>query len=139
VRMRELNGREQRQLDAASIAPAGFVYPEQYERALAEEPLPEIMPWVWLTEYRDQLGRWAEIVSDQFPNRRLVPFAKHDATDDVFCFPADDQSGNPPVQIIHTFTKPGWEFRGEFPSFDEWWDEMTAHRAEWLEEQDDDA
>lgn len=136
---RERTTLEQRQLDVQLVTPAGFQYPDRYLRAVSREPLDDIEPWMWLSFYRDQLDGWREIVSDQFPERTLVPFAKHQDTDDVFCFDGTDHTGDPPVLIIHTFTTPGWEYRGEWASFDDWWAEMEAQHADWLaEEQDED-
>lgn len=127
---------ERRQLDALAVRPDGFRYPERFQRVLAEQPLPEIEPFMWLSLYDDQTHGWADIVATQFPERTLVPFAKHEDTDDVFCFEGTDHSGNPPVHIIHTFTTPGWEYRGTWSSSDLWWEEMEEHHAAWLAEQE---
>ncbi|PCN46426.1 hypothetical protein Csp2054_17335 [Curtobacterium sp. 'Ferrero'] len=136
MRQRQTTGVERRQLDALAITPEGFRYPERFQQALAQQPLPEITPFMWLSEYEDQATNWAEIVATQFPARTLVPFAKHEDTDDVFCFEATDHSGNPPVHIIHTFTTPGWEYRGTWSTFDVWWEEMEEQHAAWLAEQE---
>lgn len=139
MRERSLTSIESRQLDARVIAPEGFLYPERFQRVLAQQPLPEIDPFMWTSEYREQTLNWAGIVAKQFPERSLVPFAKHGDTDDVFCFEGTDHTGDPPVLIIHTFTTPGWEYRGQWASFDDWWAEMEAQHADWLaEEQDED-
>ncbi|MBT2501875.1 hypothetical protein [Curtobacterium sp. ISL-83] len=127
---------EERQLEALQVRPEGFVYPERFQRVLAQQPLPLIDPFMWTSEHHEQGRNWADIVAAQFPERSLVPFAKHQDTDDVFCFEGTDHSGDPPVLIIHTFTTPGWEYRGQWASFDVWWEEMEAQHAEWLSEQE---
>lgn len=93
---------------------------------------------MWISEYENQTKNWVDIVGEQYPTRSLVPFAKHQDTDDVFCFNGDDRSGDPPVLIIHTFASPGTEYRGQWTSFDVWWEEMEEHRAAWLAEQEED-
>lgn len=131
MRERRLTTVEERQVEARLIAPEGFQYPERFQRVLAQDPLPEIDPFMWTSEYENQTTDWVDIVGKQYPTRSLVPFAKHQDTDDVFCFDGGDHSGNPPVLIIHTFASPGTEYRGQWTSFDVWWEEMEEHRAAW--------
>ena len=138
VREHRLTTVEERQVEARLIAPEGFQYPERFQRALAQHPLPDIDPFMWTSEYENQTTDWVDIVGKQCPTRSLVPFAKHQDTDDVFCFNGGDRSGNPPVLIIHTFASPGTEYRGQWTSFDVWWEEMEEHRAAWLAEQEED-
>lgn len=127
---------EERLLAVRSVQTPGFRYPERYFTTMTDDRLPEISPFRWLSEYDGDLEFWSETVATQFPARTLVPFAKHDDSDDVFCFEGTDLSGDPPVHIIHTFTTPGWEYRGSWSSFDVWWEEMEEQHAAWLAEQE---
>lgn len=117
------------------IQPGFFLFLNRFLHLVAADDLPAVEPWSWLVKYEDDLYSWAEIVAKQCPSRSLVPFAKHQDTDDVFCFDGDDRTGNPPVLIIHTFASPGTEYRGQWTSFDVWWEEMEEHRAAWLVDQ----
>jgi hypothetical protein len=72
----------------------GFRLPDAYLR-LVESGLPDIEPWWWLEEYPDSAKYWAKTLSEQYPSRSLVPFAKDGGSDDVFCFDGEDLSGNP--------------------------------------------
>ncbi len=134
MRERFLTSADERLIDALQSAPEGFVYPDRFRAELGRTTLAEIDPFMWTSEYRGQTAAWSDIVAEQFPARTLVPFAKHQDTDDVFCFDGGDRSGNPPVLVIHTFASPGTEYRGQWTSFDAWWEEMLEHRAAWLAE-----
>lgn len=121
--------------DAEQYAPQGFRYPERLLATLAMTELPVIDPWMWTSDHHGQSKFWAEIVAKQFPDRVLVPFAKHGGSDDVFCFDGGDHGGDPAVLVIHTFTQSGWEDRRHWPSFDAWWEEMEQQHADWLAEE----
>ena len=127
---------DDRLLAVRSVQTPGFRYPERYFTTMTDDRLPEASPFRWLAEYDGDLEFWSETVATQFPAHILVPFAKHEDTDDVFCFEGTDHSGNPPVHIIHTFATPGWEYRGTWSSFDLWWEEMEEQHAAWLAEQE---
>lgn len=129
---------DERLIAIRQVQPDLFVYPERFFLVVASDQLPDITPWSWLCKYEDDLYFWAETVANQYPTRTLVPFAKHQDTDDVFCFDGGDHSGDPPVLIIHTFASPGMEYRGQWASFGVWWEEMEEHRAAWLAEQEED-
>ena len=76
--------------------------------------------WWWMFQNKDLAIYWNDTLRDQFPKRKLVPFAKHGASDDIACFDGADISGNPKVLIIHAFCEPGWELRGEASNLSEW-------------------
>jgi len=133
---RERTSLDERQMEALQGLPPGFRYPDRFVEILSQEPLVDIEPWMWLFYYRDQFRAWQGILREQFPTRTSVPFAKHGDTDDVFCFDGDSRDGAPAVLQIHTFTTPGWEYRGQWASFDDWWAEMEAQHADWLAEQE---
>jgi len=117
-----------------SSAPEGFIFPLSYLDA-AEE-LDDIDPLFWLLEMKDALPHWTDILRRQFPDRVLVPFAKDGDSDDVYCFDGNDRSGNPPVLLIHSFTDPEWEYRGEWNDFDSWHRRAKEYHAQWLEDPD---
>jgi hypothetical protein len=117
-------------------APNGFVFPAPYLEIVLSE-LADLDPLFWLLERSGSVERWTEILKEQFPERRLVPFAKDGDSDDVYCFDGDDPSGNPAVLRIHSFTKAGWEYRGEWDTFDSWHARARDYHAEWLADPDD--
>jgi hypothetical protein len=112
---------------------AGFRFPTSY-LALIKVGLPNIEPWGWLGEYKNSSVFWADTLRNQFPERRLVPFAKDGGSDDVACFDRTDDSGDPKVLLIHGFCSPGWEFRGEWENFEMWLKEIEQISAEFRSE-----
>ena len=63
---------------------------------------------------------WLEEISNQYPSRKLVPFAKINYSDDIACFDASVNSNDPIVHYVHSYASPGWEDRGSVKNFDEW-------------------
>ena len=117
----------------AEACPAGFVPPMQFVETMVAG-FPDIDPWMWLPELSRSMPFWSKTLRTQFPYRVLVPFAKDQASDDVFCFDGNDASGDPAVLMIHTFTTPGWEYRGEWTSFGDWSLDAQDTHAGWLRE-----
>ena len=114
-------------------APTGFTFPASYVGMAAIDELPDIAPMFWMFNLEvDGIADWTEILAEQFPERVLVPFAKYGSTDDVYCFDGRDLSGNPAVFLIHSFTDPGWEYRGEWFHFDSWLSGAVVHHKAWL-------
>lgn len=111
--------------------PAGFQFPASYRAMLSEPELPDLDPWWFLANDRRLATFWINTLRGQYPDRRLVPFAKHGGSDDVACFDLTDTTGNPKVVYIHAYASPGWEFRGELGSFDEWLEKTRAESAEY--------
>jgi hypothetical protein len=99
--------------DAASKFP-GFTYPAGLEKVvdlgLTDLDLWFIMDATFAERYCSALG-------ERYPERKLVPFAKRGDNDDVACFELDKPGK---VEIIHDFADPGWEQRGEYPDFWDW-------------------
>ncbi len=56
-------------------------------------------------------------LKDRFPARNLIPFAKRKDCDDVACFELEKLGK---IDIIHDFCDSGWEQRGEYDSFWDW-------------------
>lgn len=117
------------------VCPTGFELPEAFTRLLHDESLTDIYPWRWLFPYRGDMRWWAQTIKEQYPSRTLVPFAKHDLTDDVFCFDGADTTGNPRVYIVHTFAAAGWEDRGYWDDFDLFMEVAAEEHADWLRQE----
>ncbi len=101
--------------------PQGFRFPQKYLEAASEGAggLPD--PWWFLGEPQDDtLEFWLRTLRKQYPTRALIPFAKYGPYDDIACFDFSDLSGDPKVNIVHSFASPGWEDRGSFASYEEW-------------------
>ncbi|QAY59807.1 SMI1/KNR4 family protein [Microbacterium protaetiae] len=118
-----------------AVMPSGFRAPARFLVLLREPALVDIYPWRWLYPYRGHEGSWSKTIRAQYPSRALVPFAKHDLNDDVFCFDGTDTTGNPRVYIVHTFASPGWEDRGYWDDFDVFMEAAEEEHAEWLREE----
>jgi hypothetical protein len=104
---------EDRLLPADEL-PDGFEYPEEFLR-IVERGLLYFEPW-WVIE-GDQLRVRAQGMAERYPDRRLVPFARREDSDDVACF---EQGKGQRVQLVHDFASPGYEQRGELDSVGDW-------------------
>ena len=101
--------------------PSGFEYPHSFIEFIKREPLPNLKPWSFLHKQREGISEaWLKTIQQQYPSRKLVPFARIDNTDDVVCFDASVPSSDPIVHYVHTFASPGWEDRGCVINFDTW-------------------
>lgn len=112
------------------IAPAGFRFPPTFVE-MVRGPLPDIIPYDWLMVDGDVLEVIVDTLRRLYPNRSLVPFAGDTRNDDLFCFDGHDTTGEPAVLLIHAFASPGWEYRGEWRSFESWLEEAARQRREW--------
>lgn len=56
-------------------------------------------------------------LKDRYPNRKLIPFARRDDSDDIACFEVGKMDK---VQIIHDFSGEGYEQRKEYACFWNW-------------------
>ena len=101
---------------SALLAPPGFVFPQSYLAII--DNLPELEPVWWLVEDPQALRSWGMIIASQYPDLPSMPFAKAGNNDDVFCFDTEDESGDPPVQLVHSFAGPGWGYRNQWLNFD---------------------
>lgn len=117
--------------------PSDFRFPQSYLDLLGGE-LPDIEPWWWLAPHRESATYWVETLRKQFPERVLVPFAKHGGSDDVACFDGSSISDDPRVLYIHAFCSPGWELRGDASNFAEWLRRTEIESAEFKEEDEPD-
>jgi hypothetical protein len=117
--------------------PRDFKFPQAYLDLIANG-LPDIDPWWWLALYKDSEIFWTDTLREQFPSRRLVPFAKHGSFDDVACFDGFDTSNDPKILYIHAFCSPGWEHRGEASNFIEWLRKVKIEAAEFKAQDSED-
>src|SRR5678809_1292250 len=67
----------------ASELPPGFRLPERYVSLMNSQELPDLMPWWFLGERRQAADGWLSILREQYPARRLVPFAQRDDENDT--------------------------------------------------------
>ncbi len=113
-----------------------FRRPDDLERLMCDE-WPDIHPWMWLLKVQGSAEFWAATLREQFLYLVLVPFAKDKLSDDVFCFAGNDTSGDPAVLVIHGFTTPGWEYRGMWRSFSDWYLDAQQQHVAWLREEEE--
>lgn len=92
----------------------GYEYPYQL-RKLAELNMLDFDYWFIMNAKLAE--DYTHGMQKRFPNRKLIPFAKRCDCDDVACFELDKPGK---VEIIHDFCDPGWEQRGEYDSFWDW-------------------
>ena len=114
-----------------------FQYPKSFLNVVSIKNIKDIPycePYYFLGKFKDNIEFWDKIIKEQYAKRNLIPFAKDENSDDVFCFDGDDVSGNPKVYIVHTFASPGWEDRGFFDTFDEFYEEIIKISKEFLSE-----
>jgi hypothetical protein len=123
----------------ASELPSGFRFPPRYLSIItASEELPNLDPWWFLAMRRQTAEFWLETVREQYPSRQLIPIAKNDQFGDTLaCFEGTDTSGNPAVHLIHAYTEPGWEQRGTWANFDEWYRDAEYDAAEFAAENEE--
>ena len=122
----------------AKISPPSFMCPNDFEQLMRGE-WPDIHPWMWLLKVKDSAEFWSATLREQFVYLMLVPFAKDKFSDDVFCFAGNDTSRDPAVLVIHGFTTPGWEYRGMWRSFSDWYLDAQQQHVAWLRDEEEEA
>ncbi|WP_326590485.1 hypothetical protein [Streptomyces sp. NBC_01294] len=93
--------------------PENFRYPEVFVRA-AEAGLLSLDPWWALSE--DLIKLRSEQLAGQFPQLRLLPFARRQDNDDVACWDLD----KPGILVIDSFGVPGTEVVEKFTDIGGW-------------------
>ncbi|WP_107759465.1 SMI1/KNR4 family protein [Dickeya sp. Secpp 1600] len=116
----------------------GFKYPDLYLEIMSLDIIPDIEPWSFICEFKESSVFWMHEVKTQYPNRKLVPFAKMSYSDDIVCFDGEDTSGNPKVYYVHVFAAAGWEDRGYTDNFSEWLETARLESARYKAERADD-
>lgn len=91
-----------------------FQYPSSFVKAV-ELNLLDFEFWYFMTN--EQVSTRINGLMKRYPNRKLVPFARRDDSDDIACFEVGKE---PKVQIIHDFASEGYEQRGEYEGFWDW-------------------
>ncbi|MCF0123214.1 MAG: hypothetical protein HUJ67_03780 [Ruminiclostridium sp.] len=93
---------------------SGFEYPYQLKK-VADLNLVDFDYWFIMDAKLAEA--YTHGMRDRFPARHLAPFAKRCDCDDVACLEMEKPRK---VEIIHDFCTPGWEQRGEYDSFWDW-------------------
>lgn len=99
---------------SAKELPLGFSYPQQFMHII-ELGLIDLSPWYLLEgkSLRDTI----EGLSQRYPERNLIPFARRQDNDDIACWQASSKNE---VFIVHDFASPGWELHSQFTGFYDW-------------------
>ena len=116
----------------------GFKYPNSFLNIVNIKEVPYPDPYFFLGVLEEFTKKWNNNIKKQYPTRILVPFAKDERSDDVFCFDGTDTSGNPKVYMVHTYASPGWEDRGYWDNFDGWYDDIQLESIKYKEEMEED-
>ena len=127
-----------RYLYPKSILPAGFLFSKDYLHFMAQQSIPDLEPWWFLCEFKDDAEYWFGELERQYPSRNFIAFAKLEDSDDFACFDGDDHTGDPIVVYVHAFTTPGWEARGSITSFSEWIKKAREESARYKAERAED-
>ncbi|MEZ6048617.1 MAG: hypothetical protein R3C11_24180 [Planctomycetaceae bacterium] len=111
-----------------SELPEGFAYPPEYLLFVGQRIV--LMGPCGLINGDEIVSRY-EGLKKRYPDRILVPFARRYDCDDIACWEGTD---NQKVVVIHDFTAPGWEARGEeYTSFWDWFRNCMEVMIEFLE------
>lgn len=94
--------------------PEGFNYPGALKR-LVNRQLTQLEPW-WVFDASVARERMKGL-SQRYPDRQLIPFAKREDNDDVACF---DQESPGTVVVLHDFASDAWDHRRVFNDFYAW-------------------
>ena len=102
-----------------------FNYPESYEKIL-DLGLYDFD--IWFIMDCEQATDIYNGMKKRYPNRNLIPFAKRVDSDDTACFELEKGTR---IQIIHDFADAGYEQRGEFNDFWEWFNNAINEMIEY--------
>ena len=112
-----------------------FVYPKGFINTTSITPPIDIEPWWFITFEEGDFNSWYHTLKKLYPKRKLIPFAKFNANDDIACFDGNDNSGNPKVLIIHAYASEDWEHHGSYNDFNEWLNKAIKTHQEWEEDE----
>ncbi|MEY0665120.1 SMI1/KNR4 family protein [Providencia rettgeri] len=118
--------------------PKGFQFPRTFLEIINQEVILDLDPWWFLCEFEKFAKYWLLEMKNQYPTRKLIPFAKLSYSDDIVCFDGDDTSGDPKVFYVHAFASAGWEDRGYTDNFTEWLKIARLESARYKAEQAND-
>lgn len=92
----------------------GYDYPREFLK-IVDLNLVDLDLWYLMT--KEQVEIRITGLKNRYSERRLIPFARRDDSDDIACFEVG--KGNK-VQIIHDFADAGYEQRKEYDCFWDW-------------------
>lgn len=128
----------ERYLYPESVLPAGFLFSKDYLDFISQKSIPDLEPWWFLCEFKDDAEYWLNELARQYPGLHFIPFAKLEDSDDFACFDGRDHTGDPIVIYVHAFASQGWESRGSVMNFSEWlkktYEESAFYKAERAED-----
>ncbi len=107
--------------------PGWLVYPPEYLRVIAQGFV-KIEPWYFLDKKLAAIR--LDGLSKRYPGRQLFAFAARFDSDDIACW---EKNSPGKILVIHDFAAPGYERRGEYGSFWDWFrvaiEDMIAFEA----------
>jgi hypothetical protein len=103
----------------------GFDYPMGYE-TIVDLNLVDFEYWYFIPDI--QLENRYKGMNERYPNRKYIPFARRDDSDDIACF---EEGKGETVFIVHDFADEGYEQR---KTYDNIWLWMKAAIDELIEE-----
>ncbi len=108
-----------------SDCPSWVKYPESFLKLLKSKQH-IFLPWYLFDEADDIVIRWKGL-EENYPKRKLFPFARRDDNDDIACW---EESLPGKVVVIHDFDPAAWEQRKVFDSFEDWYQFALSLREE---------
>lgn len=123
----EPNVFEELGLDGVEL-PEWFEYPKPFKRVVRLE-LVDLEPWFFMNGAR--VAERMKGLKTRYPTRDLVPFARRGDNDDIACWERDKGET---VILIHDFTTAGYEDRGTYPTFWDWFRSVVEEMIEFDDE-----
>ena len=105
-----------------------FDYPEKFLKVL-ELNLLDYDVWYMMT--KEQVETRIIGLKQRYLNRKLIPFARRDDSDDIACF---EDGQDEKVFIIHDFSSEGFEQRKIYEDFWEWFKDAIQEMIDYNEE-----
>jgi len=111
--------------------PKNFEYSRSFI-SYVSNGFPDLEPWKLLSS--SEIASILKGLKQRYPERIVVPFARRFDNDDRACFDASKSLVESKIIIIHDFSTPGWEKRGELESFENWLKLVEEDIKEWKED-----
>lgn len=105
--------------------PEGFEYPDEFLK-IVNLQLVDLEPWSIMEG--DYLFKRYQGLKERYPEKKLIPFCRRLDNDDIACWDMDKGDS---VIIIHDFSSNGWEERGAFPTFWNWFRAAIEDMINW--------
>jgi hypothetical protein len=104
----------------------GFYYPKEFLKII-DRGLVDFEPWVIIEgAYLDNRLR---IIRKNYPDRKLIPFARRLDNDDLACWEINEKDK---VYIIHDFASIGWENKMVYENFWSWFKSAINDMIEYI-------